>query len=671
MRRLLLGLLLVIGCGTSEPRYPDGVPRQAGSLVLSADGATLAVVNPDSDTISIVDVGARALLRELPLGPRPQVTPDGRYEPLHGPRGVELHPSGKLAYVACQLSGQLLTVATDSGEIVDAVTLGAEPVAVLMHPSGRALYVSVYQSAEVVRLPVDEAGRVEASAATRRRTTDRPWGLALDGAGTTLYATRFLTSPGLDVYDAETLTPRGASETGAFADLPSRNNKLLAHGIARGLYSAAVRPGSSNVNGNVNGDGEVWVPHILLAADVAQPELDFESTVFPAVALRGAGGEARAVLSTDSRQPGIDGQFADIVSGPRAVAFTPDGSLALIVDMSSEDVLAIDADRRVQAGLLRPLPGELPEGIVVSPDGKYAYVDERASGDIAVLAISGKDVPGPRLRLDGSPIPRRAAGDPMPAELREGQKLFYSANSAKLPLTKNFWVACASCHLEGRSDAVTWLFTQGPRDTPTNAGGMLGTGFLLRNAGRNAVHQYDETIRIEQGGDVDRTRPADRKMLDALTAYVNHAIPFARSPEVGPGAGLPAGQRSAAAERGQAIFTRLTCPTCHSGPRYTDSGIGNPELVLSGPVMLHDVGTCVGAGAPHPDQPVTAVDGSPRPACLFDTPSLNGLFDSPPYLHDGSAATLEDVVARKVKFLGVTPPTAAELPDLISFLRSL
>lgn len=659
--RLLCGLLLLLGCGTGEPRYSAGVPRQASSLVLSADGATLAVVNPDSDTLSIIDVGARTLLRELPLGPRPQVAADGRYEPLHGPRGVDLHPNGKLAYVACQLSGQLLTVATDTGEIVDTLTLGAEPVAVLMHPNGRALFVSVYQSGEVVRLPVDEAGHLEAGAATRRRTTDRPWGLALDAAGTTLYATRFLTSPGLDVYDAETLSPRSASEVGAFADLPSRNNKLLAHGIARGLYSAAARPGSS--------DGEVWVPHILLAADVAQPELDFESTVFPAVALRGAAGEARAVLSTDSRQPGIDGQFADIVSGPRAVAFTPDGSLALIVDMSSEDVLAIDADRRVQAGILRPLPGELPEGIVVSSDGKYAYVDERASGDVAVLSISGKEVSGPRLRLDGAPISRRAASDPMPAELRAGQKLFYSANSAKLPLTKNFWVACASCHLEGRSDAVTWLFSQGPRDTPTNAGGMLGTGFLLRNAGRNAVQQYDETIRIEQGGDVDHRRPGDRQLLDALTAYVNHAIPFARSPEVGPGAGLPVGQRSAAAERGQAIFTRLTCPTCHSGTRYTDSGTGNLELVLSGPVMLHDVGTC--AGPPHPDQPVTAVDGSRRPACQFDTPSLNGLFDTPPYLHDGSAATLEDVVSRKVKFLGVTPPTAAELTDLISFLRSL
>jgi YVTN family beta-propeller protein len=91
--KLLFFLLLFVGCGAPEPRYLEGVPRQAGSLVLSADGTTLVVVNPDSDTLSVIDVGARTLLRELALGPRPQVAEGGRYEPLLGPRGVDLHPS--------------------------------------------------------------------------------------------------------------------------------------------------------------------------------------------------------------------------------------------------------------------------------------------------------------------------------------------------------------------------------------------------------------------------------------------------------------------------------------------------------------------------------------------------------------------------------------------------
>jgi cytochrome c peroxidase len=110
---------------------------------------------------------------------------------------------------------------------------------------------------------------------------------------------------------------------------------------------------------------------------------------------------------------------------------------------------------------------------------------------------------------------------------------------------------------------------------------------------------------------------------------------------------------------------------CHSGERYTDSGSGNPELNLSGPVLLHDVGTCAGASADYSDRLAPAYDGTPRPLCQFDTPSLNGLFDTPPYFHDGSAATLEAVVAHKLQFFNLPPLSAAEQGDLISFLRSL
>ena len=52
-------------------------------------------------------------------------------------------------------------------------------------------------------------------------------------------------------------------------------------------------------------------------------------------------------------------------------------------------------------------------------------------------------VPGDDLRF----LDRRAT-------MRHGQLLFHTANSDQVPITQNHWVACASCHLEGRSDAV-------------------------------------------------------------------------------------------------------------------------------------------------------------------------------------------------------------------------
>jgi hypothetical protein len=183
--------------------------------------------------------------------------------------------------------------------------------------------------------------------------------------------------------------------------------------------------------------------------------------------------------------------------------------------------LIVDAAARVEAQIIRPQPGHLPEGIVWA--GGKIYVQERSSEDVAAFAIA-KSAAGVTATPDGAPFPTLAA-DPMPATLRLGQKLFYSANSDDLPLTQNHWVACASCHLEGRSDAVTWKFEQGPRDTPTNAGGVLDTGFLFRTADRNQVQDYWKTINVEQGGHFSVTDPSQKTLLDAIAAFVNDALP--------------------------------------------------------------------------------------------------------------------------------------------------
>ena len=75
----------------------------------------------------------------------------------------------------------------------------------------------------------------------------------------------------------------------------------------------------------------------------------------------------------------------------------------------------------------------------------------------------------------------------------------------------------------------------------------------------------------------------------------------------------------------------------------------------------------------YPDVAHFAVDGiTPRPACMFDTPSLSGLASSPPYLHDGSAATIHDVLEQTRGAMGnITSLSAAEEAELVEYLRSL
>src|SRR5207244_10336676 len=96
------------------------------------------------------------------------------------------------------------------------------------------------------------------------------------------------------------------------------------------------------------------------------------------------------------------------------------------------------------------------------------------------------------------------------------------------------------------------------------------------------------------------------------------------------------------------------CATCHSGPYYTDSR-------LEKPFNLHDIGT-------------GGNDKSEKMGTKYDTPTLLGIYRSPPYLHDGSAKTLLDVVTtqnKNDKHGKTSHLTKNEIGDLVEFLKSL
>jgi CxxC motif-containing protein (DUF1111 family) len=195
---------------------------------------------------------------------------------------------------------------------------------------------------------------------------------------------------------------------------------------------------------------------------------------------------------------------------------------------------------------------------------------------------------------------------------------------------------------------------------------MLGTGFLFRTADRSRVQDYAATINLEQGGHWNPGDATQSALLDDLADYVNHAIPLP----------IPPTTDAALVARGRAIFNRsdVGCASCHTGPRFTDSGAGNDSLDLAGPIALHDVGTCVtdGTRGAFVDAAHTDVAGHPRAPCLFDTPSLNGIADSAPYLHDGSAATLTDVLTQTRGTMGdISSLDDDDLAALVEMLRSL
>src|SRR5690606_7711752 len=110
--------------------------------------------------------------------------------------------------------------------------------------------------------------------------------------------------------------------------------------------------------------------------------------------------------------------------------------------------------------------------------------------------------------------------------------------------------------------------------------------------------------------------------LDAIAAYVASLETIPRSPYRNPD-----GTLTDDAVAGREIFLRLGCDSCHAGDDFTDSAEG----------LLHDVGT------------LTPLSGSRLGDELpgIDTPTLLGIWQTAPYLHDGSAPTLHDVLTTR------------------------
>ena len=105
---------------------------------------------------------------------------------------------------------------------------------------------------------------------------------------------------------------------------------------------------------------------------------------------------------------------------------------------------------------------------------------------------------------------------------------------------------------------------------------------------------------------------------------------------------------------GQAIFSSAGCATCHSGSEMTDSALN----------VFHDVGTITAASGQRKGQPLTG----------FDTPTVIGVWATAPYLHDGSAATLLDVITTKNPnnlHGNTTGLTSTQKTQLVAYLQQL
>jgi len=368
----------------------------------------------------------------------------------------------------------------------------------------------------------------------------------------------------------------------------------------------------------------------------------FDNTVFPKVSVLN--------LETEGHQTSEHISLPETdqpVGLPWDVALTRDDSELWVVNAASNDVSVVDITNPTRPSRAAHITvGDNPRGIVISPDGNTAYVNNTLAGTVSVVDTQTYAVTAVITVTD----------IPLPPVLLRGKRLFHS--SARPELAQARWISCNTCHVEGEHDGRTWLLqytgSVPPGASPiitrntTSLLGMIETYPLRWSAEWDESADSEFSIRFEQFG----TGLIDDAMhptlgppnqgrsydLDCLAAFIDSLTPPPRTHTLTP-----------AERRGQAIFESAGtgCATCHPAPVYTD-------------LQVHDVGTANALGEWF--------------GPLMDTPTLRFLYDSAPYLHDGSAATLRDVLttANPDDEHGITSHlTEQEIADLIAFLSAL
>jgi mono/diheme cytochrome c family protein len=191
------------------------------------------------------------------------------------------------------------------------------------------------------------------------------------------------------------------------------------------------------------------------------------------------------------------------------------------------------------------------------------------------------------------------------------------------------------------------------------ADGLQGVGFETYT-GDGPISYWNSYVGVSQmGGEGNFSDPRIGLTITQRPDRVTPKLPALLEYQLSlPAPPPPPGSFNAsAARRGEAVFNgNAGCATCHKPPTYTD--------VLSGPdpdtAVLHDP-TEVGTEPHYAERSATK---------QYRTTPLRGIWQHPPYFHDGSAADLPAVVDHYDRQFGLNL-SAQEKADLVEFLKSL
>ena len=610
----MMALLGILACFLIAGAAPSGDEIRylsPSEMALSPDGRWLYVICERSDLLLVVDAESQVVAKRIAVG--------------HVPRGLAVSADGSQIFVANSWTDNVSVIDARSLEVVRTVSAGTEPISVVSDLQAKTLYVANRLSSDVSVIDLQSGQEIKRLAAGHGASY-----LALSPDGQSIYATHVYPKPGAFRKTPESEITVISTETQRVVDRTPLPN-------VAGVFHVAI-----------SADGRLGVAAQLRPKNLVPLAHVEHGAVFGnSLTLFGPDVDGAVQVPIDE----LDRYFAM----PFGIAIAPDKSRLFVTTAGSDSITVIDiarllefvrANRRSFANdlsasanyVVTRIPvGRNPRGIVLSPDGKRLYVANRMDDNIGVIdtatntVVSTIDLGGPKTVTP----------------LRRGEQIF---NTARYSFQGQF--GCANCHIDVTFDGLQW--------------DLEPDGFGVDIVDNRSIEDLMGTDPFKwNGGNPDlptECGPRTEKYFYRSQSYdpqeLTDLVTFVFSTPVRPNRyRLPNDELTPAQERGKAIFERTRykdgkpipegnqCAFCHSGRKFTNQ-------------KLADVGTG------------KKTDRSPQ----VDTPHLSNAAYSAPYLHDGSARSLEEIwtVFNPGDKHGVSNDlTKDELNDLIEYLRTL
>jgi len=622
--------------------------RSSSPIALTPDEKLVCAVNEDSGSISLWDWGQGGEVTEIQVG--------------EDPRTLAVSPEGRRICVANQRSQTLSIVDPAAGKVTATVDLGGQPFGVVLSDDGSRAFVSQYAGSYIagkyhpgtIAVVHLARGSVEHSIPVK----PKPWALAKVQGKPRLYVAHYVHLEGRGVVtEIDTRTFSVRREILLEEDRGTSGGKA---GIFNGINSIAIHPDGSRalLTGMLHNARGGY--------DLNGRQLDHATIVQSA--LRVVDLDAGRELEAARMVPSLAGKP---VAVPYAVAFIGAGRYFVDLFFASSDFKVLEYNEKGDAaGVAYCSVPQGPTGIVVTGDGKRAFIASR--WDRSVSRISLENPREPRLLKTA-----KVTAEPWEEQRIRGAIIFHNTGDPRMAASRR--ISCVSCHLDCGliPDAISWdLTVPGIQPKLSNTMDLSTTWassppFFHRGV-FNAALSLEVFVRTFQGGSgfipslkaQDLERITNRTMgaytiadelrasriepspeWQAVLAFVNALRP---RPNPHMNGSHPREEISGAVERGRKLFysARQGCAICHKGPHLTDSKL---DIGKKRKKNIYDVGT----------------------GKVLDVPALVNLWDTAPYLHDGRAATLKEVITihNHDDWHGQTSHLAeGEINDLATFL---